>query len=51
MEFFNESLKGVPTPNPTIKTCFSFALGCSQDFNQARQFWCGWVETEPRRQK
>ena len=31
--------------SPTHKTCFSFALGCPQDFNFARQFWCGRVET------
>ena len=30
---------------PTTKHLFSFILGCPQDFNFARPFWYGWVET------
>ena len=30
---------------PTTKHFFSFILGCPQDFNFARPFWYGWVET------
>ena len=30
---------------PTTKHFLSFILGCPQDFNFARQFWYGWVET------
>ena len=29
----------------TTKYFFSFILGCPQDFNFARPFWYGWVET------
>ena len=30
---------------PTTKHFFSFILGFPQDFNFARPFWYGWVET------
>ena len=30
---------------PTTKHFFSFILGCPQDFNFARPFWYGQVET------
>ena len=30
---------------PTTKHFFSFILGCPQDFNFARPFWYGRVET------
>ena len=30
---------------PTTKHFLSFILGCPQDFNFARPFWYGWVET------
>ena len=45
-EFFNEAFR-----SPNLKTCFSFALRCPQDFHQAQQFWCGQVETGPNGQK
>ena len=30
---------------PIAKHVFSFILGCRQNFNFARPFWYGWVET------
>ena len=30
---------------PTTKHFFSFIQGCPPDFNFARPFWYGWVET------
>ena len=46
IELLNEALR-----SPNHKTCFSFALRCTQDLHQARPFWCGWVETGLNGQK